>query len=266
MSQNNKLPEIIKRMKTLYPMRFALCSLRYALCILFTAFLLSFPIKALIADYYYNRVSVILDNKSTDYLDVKEISAGTMPDYLAAIKSLEKSTTLHPTMSIYYKALSDIYARLGIWADTMEAMNAALPANAISSKTAYEHAANYLKTAIALEPTNPDYHLALGHLYDTINANSSLAEKELTRAINAYPVNAPLRYAVASHHLLIGRKGDALEHAGVLARIDNSYLFNALEIAWRASGDPEVVKGIAPDNPDARAAVELFLEWKGLEE
>jgi len=48
-----------------------------------------------------------------------------------------------------------------------------------------------------------------------------------------------------------------------LARIDDSYIFNALEIAWRASGDPEVVKGIAPDNPDARAAVELFLEWKG---
>jgi tetratricopeptide (TPR) repeat protein len=240
--------------------------LRYALCILFTAFLLSFPVRAFIADYYYNRVSAILDNKSTEYLDVKEISAGTMPDYLAAIKSLEKSATLHPTMSIYYKALSDIYARLGIWADTMEAMNEALPVHTLSSKVAFVYATSYLKTAISLEPTNPDYHLALGQLYDTIGADSSVAEKELTRAINAYPVNAPLRYAVASHYLLTGRTGDALEHTGVLARIDDSYIFSALEIAWRVSGDPEVVKGIAPDNPDARAAVELFLEWKGMEE
>ena len=236
------------------------------LAVLLTAWLISFPIKAFIADYYYNRVSVILDNKSTDYLDVKEISAGTMSDYLAAIKSLEKSTTLRPTMSIYYKALSDIYARLGIWADTMEAMNEVLPTQTLSSKVAFVYATSYLKIAISLEPTNPDYHLALGQLYDTIGAGGSVAEKELTRAINAYPINAPLRYAVASHHLLTGRKGDALEHTGVLARIDDSYIFNALEIAWRASGDPEVVKGIAPDNPDARAAVELFLEWKGLEE
>lgn len=247
-------------------MHFALCSLRYALCILFIAFLLSFPVKAFIADYHYNRVSAILDNKSTDYLDVKDMSAGAMPDYLAAIKSLEKAVNLHPATSVYYKALSDVYTKLGIWADTMESINEALPTNALSSKVAYEHAANYLKTAVSLEPTNPDYHLALGQLYDIIGADSPLSEKELTRAINAYPVNAPLRYAVAGHYLLTGRKGDALEHAGVLAKLDDSYLFNALEIAWRSSGDPEVVKGIAPENPDARTAVELFFEWRGIEE
>src|SRR3972149_9163703 len=175
------------------------------LAVLLTAWLISFPIKAFIADYYYNRVSVILDNKSTDYRDVKEISAGTMSDYLAAIKSLEKSTTLRPTMSIYYKALSDIYTRLGIWADTMEALNEALPAQTLSSKVAFVYAASYLKTAISLEPTNPDYHLALGQLYDRIGADGSVAEKELARAIHAYPINAPLRYAIAGHYLLTGR-------------------------------------------------------------
>ena len=96
MSETDELPKIPEMI--LRSVRHTLCSLRYALCILFTAFLLSFPIKALIADYYYNRVSVILDNKSTDYLDVKEISAGTMSDYLAAIKSLEKAVNIHASV------------------------------------------------------------------------------------------------------------------------------------------------------------------------
>jgi len=51
-----------------------------------------------------------------------------------------------------------------------------------------------------------------------------LASEELKKAANAYPVNAPLRYALALHHLTSGRKGDALEHAQVLAKIDDSYI------------------------------------------
>ncbi|MBI3756321.1 MAG: hypothetical protein HY265_09190 [Deltaproteobacteria bacterium] len=237
-------------------------------------------------------VEHILDDESTEYLDVKTISGDTIPSYMEAIKSLEKAVIFAPSKSIYHKALSDIYAKLGMWAEAMENMNAPLPAEALSSKKAFEAATGYLKTAINLEPTNPDYHLALGQFYDMSNGNISLAEKELAKALAAYPVNAPLRYAVARQHLLMGRKGDALEQARILANIDDgyiipesiekklmaerrtsyylsrlsgSYLFKALEIAWRVSKDPEVVKGIAPDNPDAKEVLELFLEWKGIE-
>jgi hypothetical protein len=37
----------------------------------------------------------------------------------------------------------------------------------------------------------------------------------------------------------------------------------ALEIAWRVYQDPEVVKGIAPDTPDAAQVVQLFMEGRG---
>ena len=45
-----------------------------------------------------------------------------------------------------------------------------------------------------------------------------------------------------------------------------SYLFKALEIAWRASEDRGIVMSIVPDSADAEAVHSLFLEWKGLEE
>ena len=120
-----------------------------------------------------------------------------------------------------------------------------------------------------------------------MRGDARLADRELKRAADAYPASAPLRYALAMHYLLTGRKGDALEQARVLARIDDSYitpesarkadimerqtpgylswlsrsyLYSALEIAWRVSKDPEVVKGIAPDTPDASQVVQLFME------
>lgn len=258
-----------------------------------TGGLISFPIRVLFADYYYKRAGDILDIRATEYIDVKEISDQTMPDYINAIRFLKKGADIHPSSSKYYKALADIYMRLGNWANAMEIMNATLPSNAYPGRDAYENAVKYIREAITLEPTNADYHFMLGQLYDLMDSDSSLSEKELTRAINAYPVNAPLRYAVANEYLLSGRKGHALEQAGILAKIDTSYmssnpqkktfplesrppadlslvyksyLFGALEIAWRVSGDPEVVKGIAPDNPDSREVVQLFLEWKGIDE
>jgi len=44
--------------------------------------------------------------------------------------------------------------------------------------------------------------------------------------------------------------------------LTRSYLYGALEIAWRVSADPEVVRGIAPDTPDAAAVVHLFINSK----
>ncbi|MBI5204614.1 MAG: tetratricopeptide repeat protein [Nitrospirae bacterium] len=238
---------------------------------------LSFPARALMADYYYNRVSRILDDRSTEHRDFKAISGDTMASYNDAIKSLNKAAAIVPSRPVYYKALSDIYAKLGRWAENMDAVNAPLPADAPSSQEAFRTAIKHLNKAISLEPTNPDYHLALGRLYDATAGDRPYSDNEFQRALKAYPVNAPLRSAVAKHYLLTGKNGDALEQARILARIDESYrasaparlasyLFGAFEIAWRVSGDTEVVKGMAPDNPDAKEVLRLFLEWKGIEE
>lgn len=261
--------------------------------VLITIILLSFPARALMADYYYSRGYRILDDSSTEHRDVKAVSGDTMASYKEAIKSLNKAAAIVPSKSAYYKALSDIYAKLGRWAENMDAVNEPLPADALSGKEAFQAAIKYLNKAVSLEPANPDYHFALGRLYDATAGNRPYSDNEFQRALKAYPVNAPLRYAVARHYLLTGKNGEALEQARILARIDgsyiapdsiakklmserrtpdylsrlyNSYLFGALEIAWRVSGDADVVKGMAPDNPDAREVVRLFLEWKGIEE
>lgn len=261
--------------------------------ILTTSILLSFPFRMLIADYCYNRVDYILDNKSTERWDLLEISEDTMIYYTDSIKSLKNAAAIVPSKSIYFKALADIYIRLGKWAEVMKMVNAPLPQNAVPEEDAYNNAVTYLKNAISLEPTNPDYHLALGELYNISSGNAMLAGKEFSRAIKAYPINAPLRYVIAKQYLLSGMTGDALEQARVLASIDdgylipdsirgtlmserrtpeylirisNSYFFKAMEIAWRVTKDPEVIKGITPDNADAMEVARLFLETKGIYE
>lgn len=273
-----------------------------AVIIIFTAAMVYLPMKTLRSEYYYNRMTNDLDDSSTEYIDVIPISGDSIAHYNKAIRSLEKASAILPTETMYLKALADIYARLGKWQEVMDVLDETPRKDAppffkggvggVLSEDPYPKAIASLNKATSLEPTNPDYHLALGQLYDEINKTSD-ADKEFTRAIKAYPINAPLRYELAIHCLNTGRKGDALEHARILAGIDtsyilpdsaknrqmaernmpsytailyNSYLFKALEIGWRVSRDTEAVKGIAPDNPDADEVVRLFMESKGVEE
>jgi tetratricopeptide (TPR) repeat protein len=248
--------------------------------------------RDLVADHYYGRVAGILDDKATEELDLKPISESSMPDYIEAVRSLKTASSLVPSRSAALKALSDLYARLGRWAETMESLNAPLPAAALSKKDAFENAITYLQRAVSLEPTNPDYHLALGELYETARRDATRADAEFVKAMEAFPINEPARYAVAMHYLLTGRKAEALNQARLLARLDdsyiipespkktymierrppaylsmlyNSYLFRALEIAWRVSKDSDVIRGIAPDTPDAREVLQAFMEWKGID-
>jgi tetratricopeptide (TPR) repeat protein len=246
--------------------------------------MLSFPVRDLTADHYYRQVAVILDDEATEGRDVQPISEKAMPAYLEAIASLKTAAAIVPSRARYQGALADLYTRLGKWSETMQFFKVRLPAGAPTGREAADKTLFHLRRAVALEPTNPDYHLALGRLYD--RGNPELAAVELRKAVDAYPANAPLRYSVAMQHLLSGRKGDALEHARALAKLDDSYilrnpehntdmierqtpgylamlagsyLYSALEIAWRVSKDPEVVKGIAPDTPDAARVAQLFL-------
>jgi len=258
------------------------------LCLLSSVFFLSFPVRDLIADHYYRQVTGVLDDKTTEDLDVMLISEKSMPAYLTAIDALQKAAAFAPSRSLYQSALANLYGRLGKWSEIMLSLNAPLPANAILPAEASDKALYHLQRAVALEPTQPDVHLALGLLYDNRDEPGPASE-EFKRAASSYPVNAPLRYALALHYLTSGRKGDALEQARVLAKIDDSYiledsaqkgyilerqppeyiskltssyLYGALEIAWRISADLEVVKGIAPDTPDAAPVVQLFINSK----
>ena len=253
--------------------------------------MLSFPVRDIAADYHYRRVASLLkDGTSEDYV-VMPISEKSMPAYLAAIGALQKAAAIIPSRSLYHNALADLNTRLGKWSEVMLSLKAPVPADAVSPAGASNQAMFHLQQAIADEPAHPDFHLALGRLYDHLD-EPGLAYDELKKAEHTYPVNAPLRYALAAHYLVTGRKGDALEQARALAKIDDSYiisdsvsavtrglilerqspeylsmlkssyLYGAFEIAWRVSQDPEVVKGIAPDTPDAAPVLQLFLDSK----
>lgn len=120
----------------------------------------------------------------------------------------------------------------------------------------------------------------------TAAASRGRSSKRLLFALGALPL------ACLALYLLSGKKAEALEQARALARLDDSYvipesasktlmiqrrtkgyllrlsssyLFQALEIAWRATGDIGQVKSITPANDDARAVLDLFLEWRGFE-
>ncbi len=265
--------------------------LRLALFSLFLC-LSYFPVRDLVADHYYGRVAAMLDDEMTEGLDLKPLSADSAPEYRAALDSLEMARRLAPANPQYAKALSELHARMGRWAETMEALRAGVPQSVVKKEEAFNRAIEGLEQAVRLQPTNPDFHLALGQLYDTVRGDVRRAEGEFRRAVQAYPASTPLRHALAAHYLNTGRSGDALEQARMLAGLDdsyilpdsprktqiierredgyramlfNSYLFRAIEIAWRASRDAGVVKGIAPDNREAQEVVKLFMEHRGIE-
>ncbi len=257
-----------------------------------TGWLLTFPIRDLIAEYYYKRAGVVLDESPMEQLDDIDISRNTVPQ-LEAIQLLERSAAYAASQAMYYKALSDIHVRFGIWTEAMHAMGQALPEHEISPQAFYDRAAWNLKKAIILDPTNPDYHVALGWVYWKQGDDVS-SGKELESAVTVCPSSTAVRYAVAQQYLLRAEKKKALVHAKSLAvlddsyvvdessqklfiierrtpdylvRLSRSYLYKALEIAWRATDrNVQVIRSIAPNSTDAHEVVSLFLEKKGIDE
>ena len=71
--------------------------------------MLTFPVTDLAADYNYRRVAGILDDKTTEALDVKPISESTMPAYFEAISSLRKAAVLALTFHLSKGALGNVY-------------------------------------------------------------------------------------------------------------------------------------------------------------
>jgi hypothetical protein len=266
--------------------RFFLCAALFA-----TALAAIHPCRNLLASYYYHRAAAVLDDPATGERDVVDISAETMPVYRESIGAILRAEALAPARSLYCKALADVYLRMGRWSAAMESVGLPLPAGAITGNDGCRQALADLRRAVALEPANPDLHLALARVYAS-EGERGPSERELQAAVQAAPVNSALRYEIAVHCLLRGEKNEALEHAQALAAFDDSYLlpdsprkrflmerrtpgyrallagsylFKALEIGWRASGkNADIVRRMVPPGDEAQQVWQLFEEWKGL--
>ena len=251
------------------------------------------PCRTLLAAVYSSRAADALYDPDPNNAAVLSISGENMPAYLSAVTLRKKAIALYPGHPEYLKALADIYLRMGQWADTMENLGASLPQGMPLKQEAYEVSKQLLMEAISIEPTNSDLHLAVAQYYSMSQGYSTVADQELRKAVQASPGNTELRYAVAMQYLLMGMNQQALEHARVLARIDDSYLlspsvrnkfvaemktseymrhlsqsylFKAYEIAWRASEmNISVIGLMTTDVSETLAVQQLFLESKGVE-
>jgi O-antigen ligase len=223
---------------------------------------ISFPARAFLADRHYRRGARLLDAGTPDKPVLKPLSRDTIPAYIAAAGSLARATALAPSRPAYRRALADVYARMGVWATTMEGLGAPLPAGVISGREALAKAAKEMSVAVRLEPTNPEHHLALGRLH-AASGDAARAGVEFGKAAEALPGNAPLRHTVAAAYLGIGDTAAALGHAVALARLDAGYLARALAIAASASADDATLQAMIPPNEAAKAVLEGFMKSKG---
>ncbi len=264
-----------------------------AAALVVTALLITFPLRTLTAEYCYARFEQVLDDPDTEELDVIAISAESMPAYREALRLLDDAILLRPTNADYRRALVDIYVKIGTWTAVMESMDSRLPHGWMNSADAYDRAERHLREAVSLDPTCSEYHITRAQLYEK-RGEKGLFEKEVALAVDSAPRNVAIRYAAARMYLLSGNKMRAFEEAKQLAGIDDSYLsddtsenimarehrlpeyvsrlsetylFQALEIAWRATGkDVFAVNSVVPDNRDAHEVLQLFWEMKGIQE
>jgi hypothetical protein len=277
---------MINREQTLKIKTSTLCALAVI------AFLIQYPVRTLVADVLYGMVPRILDDKTTEELDVVPLSAESMALYQKAAALLNQAVLWDGGNAVYPKALSELYQKMGTWSEVMEGVGERLPVATLAGREARQRAEIFLKMAIALEPSNPDYHLALGAVAQA-DKPASLYPNELEKTVQLYPKNSSLRYAVAMHYLLYGDKGNALEQANILSGSDdsyllpktvaslairerrseaylsflaNSYLAKAFEIAWRSSdNNVALVKAMAPEGQEAKDTLQLFFESKGID-
>ena len=268
---------------------------RYFTCIsilLAGGLLLFFPATSLMADYQYGRISRILDDPATECLDIKPLLSSTLPDYLSALHAAETAHRQEPLQALYAATVAEQYTRLGRWATALKLTESPLSTGLPERDTLFSQAERYLQVAIKLEPTNPDYHLALADIYEIYRKDPVKVDIELKLAGDAFPFNGAVRNAVARHYLLAGRNNEALEQARLMALRDDSYilnespwkgatlermpqwymdmlyksyLYNAFEIAWRITRDSKVIQSMMPDPPEAMNVLEAFIDNKGIE-
>jgi hypothetical protein len=246
--------------------------------------------RTFVAEVQAGRIVRLLDDEGTEYLDIVNISEETIPRYIASINLLANASAWDPACARHPLAMADLSARLAGWGETMQALGQPVSEEILSVAELWGRAERALMAAVALDPANPDHHLARGWLF--ANRDDAAQAAELERAARLSPINSPLRYEVAFQYLSAGNQQKALEHARALARNDDSYqipdrgmglirqqrsawyighlsssyLSQALEIAWRCGiRSPGALAAMVPDNPEAQDALSFFLEQKGVQ-
>ncbi len=260
------------------------------LLIILLVFFMAHPISSLAGYLHYSTSKKILASDDKEMKGFKVLTKDSYSDYLEAIESLKKAIWYSPKKPAYSRELSEIYAHMGRWHKLLEDIGENEVVKLKKSKTFLSHATRALEEAVRKNPSDYDNYLALAKLYFEEGGVTKKEEACVETAVFLAPQNIPLRYGVARYFLLTGRSGDAIKHASFLANLDTSYiikdrisgkkrsrtststlrtyqesyLFSAFEIAWRASNDTEVLRGILPDHPDAVEALAYFLEWRGI--
>lgn len=262
-----------------------------SLLVVIPAFALS--TLTLIAERYVAAVDEMLDDPLTEERDVLDIFEESLPAYLKAIEMLETTRTLAPLNSDYTRSLTDMYSNINVWQETMKTMGAASLDGMQSGKYLQDAAFYNAKKTIMLDPSNADHLLSLGRMY-AVDGLREAALEQWIKAVNAYPINGAIRYAVAIQMLMTGMHEQAREQARFLAGIDDSYrlddddpaanltrerrppgyearlagsyLYKAMEIIWRTSAkDQKTVMAIVPENEEAQETVRIFFMHKGIE-
>ncbi len=258
------------------------------------ALLLIHPVSSLVAFISYQRATSLVDDASTERIDLKPITRESLDDYGEAIRLLEFSERLAPNARKDYAFEAyRLQHKLARWKGLLKGLGDEPGGLVLDVEGAYADAERLLKMVIDSEPLNSDARIALARLYyERAGRPNFDEERALDLALKSYPINVPLRHRVAMHYLLSGREGAALEQARIIAETDDtfsryklssrsdfsgnwlavrrgalyrSYLFGALEIAWRVSHDPVVVRGILPGGDDAEDVFDIFVEWRGLD-
>ena len=255
-------------------------------------FVMSFPLRTLLAGNYEAQAKRLLDDPETEDLDFLPMNDETMARYLEAVTLLHKAEAADLWNARYPVSLADAYMRIAAWTEAMETLGMLVPQGIFPTRVSREYAERSFVGALILEPTNPNTHLAMA-THRSRAGQDGMVDEELEKASKLYPRNSSLRLNVATEYLLRGNMKEALEHAKILATNDdsylvpetefkslkierkdrgytsllaNSYLYKAYEITWRASNkDISSFIRMTPDVPEAKDTLNLFLENKGVE-
>jgi O-antigen ligase len=249
-------------------------------------------LSGLVAERCHASVEWLLDDPGTEELDQVGLKAATASLYAQALERSELAWRLDRWRPLYSWDIAGQALQMGEWGDEELRRGKTLPSGFPRPGRLFGLARRHLELAIAAEPTNPDYHLALAALLEERYRNSRAACRELALGVESFPNSSTIRLATARQHLAHGRQAEAMEQVRALAKVDDSYLlpethqreeilasrpgwymetiygsnlYAAFELAWSIRPDPDLIRSIVPGNREARIVLESFLDQQGIE-
>ncbi|MDH4161655.1 MAG: hypothetical protein OEW15_03055 [Nitrospirota bacterium] len=260
------------------------------LCII--ASLCVFPVRVLVGALFFANAQALMQTGAGTLADSPTSEGPFAGDPVEIQRQLESALAADPGQARYSKALADLHFKLGKWSEVMAVVSGSEVIHGFDATKHYAKVQEHLRHAIELEPFNAGHYLAFGMLQ--LQNGETAAAQHFATANALRPVDVVQRYIIARGYLLAHLNDHALAEARAMASNDdsyrlpegavrrdfaktaadetessvkNSYLYRALEIAWRASDrDRMVVRSIVPLNDEALEVADRFFEDKGLDE